>query len=356
MAINFSSIFKQIEEAQEEANRANERRYRQILSTIGGLERQVGGRYTAAAGELAKLGEAGRTRIGTQATKAVAATEQDLITRGLGTSTVRMTAQRGIMSDAERATQELEEGLAAQRAGLLERRAGAEMQIGGMRTGVMERRADVGPDIGMFASLLQAAAASERAQGQEAKRVSRVMGAQALAGRTVFGQPFKYGAGAAGGGIGAQAGGMAGGGAGPTGGQLRGTVTGAARAPAAGVPEGGPGGIGFFGEQGFVSTAPAGEMPYAPGAAAVPGAAPGEPGERVGLGVERARAEGTTLEQMPLAEVEEQFGQVPGYTPGEERPKTYAEYLARRKAKGLPESGIGGPVSAAYWHAVTRYK
>lgn len=326
MPINFSDIIKQIEAAQTEANRANQERYQQILSTLGGLEQQVSGRYTAAAGELSKLGQAGRTRIGTQATKAVAATEQDLITRGLGTSTIRMTAQRGIMSDAERARQELGEGLAAQRAGLLERRAGTEMQLGAMRAGVMERRADIGPDLSMFASLLQAAAASEKA-ATTAQRTSRIMGPMAQAGRTVFGQPFKYGGGG-GGGLGAQ-GGMGGGGAAPTGGRLAGTVTGAARGPdAVSVPEGGPGGVGFFGTRGAVSTAPAGEMPWAPGVTVPPTAAAPSmvPEPEAGI-LEAAR-------EMAGPEVAGKIGYAPDATGGGPF-KTYEEYTAYQRSRGL---------------------
>ena len=266
--IDFNSIFQQIMDAQKTANVANVQRYNEILSSLGTLGQQVDTRFTEAAGQLAQLGEAGRTRIKTGATKSIAASEQDLISRGLGTSTIRMTAQRGIMSDAERARQELEEGLAAQRAGLSERRAGAEMQIGGMKAGVMERRTDAGPDLGLFASLIQAAAASEKADAAAAKRTSTIMGPMAQAGRDVFGQPFKYGGGG-GGGLGAQGGGISGGGgADPTGGRLAGAATGASRTfdAAGAAPAGGPGGVGFFGQQGMVSTAPAGEQPWAPGA------------------------------------------------------------------------------------------
>ena len=86
-----------------------------------------------------------------------------------------------------------------------------------MKAGVMERRTDAGPDLGMFASLMQSAGLSgggggggprsaiqgmrgvpgdmpiNPLTGQRVTRVTRSLGPMAMAGRSAFGQKFKYG-------------------------------------------------------------------------------------------------------------------------------------------------------------------
>jgi hypothetical protein len=115
-------IVKQLQAAQDKANKANESRYQDILGLYG------------------NLGQAGLARIGQQETQAQAKGTQDLISRGLGNTTITSAISRGIASDAELARQQLQESVAMQKAG------------------VMERRTDQGPDLGLYASLLQQAA------------------------------------------------------------------------------------------------------------------------------------------------------------------------------------------------------
>lgn len=147
-------IIGQMQAAQQKANLLNEQRYRQAL------------------GQFENLGKAGRARIEQQTAQRQAAATQGLVSRGLGGTTVTSAVERGIASDAESQRQQLEEGIAVQRAGLI------------------ERRSDVGPDLGMFANLLQTAG---QQQQQAPYSVVTRMGAQAAAGKTIFGQPFRYG-------------------------------------------------------------------------------------------------------------------------------------------------------------------
>lgn len=228
---NLDSLLKQITASQEKANKANLERYGELLVHLDGLAKQIGveGTYGAAMKQLEVLGTAGRTRIAEQTTKAQAATEQDLMTRGLASTTVRTAARGAISRDAERATQELEERVATSKSGLLTQRAGAELQIGGMKAGAMERRTDVGPDMALYASLIKAAVAADTTT---AKRTATIMGPMAQAGRDVFGQLMgRYGGGGGGGGL--TMGGGGGGGtpaqAAPTGGATRWPETGTTR-------------------------------------------------------------------------------------------------------------------------------
>lgn len=131
---DFSQIIQQMEAAQQKANLANEERYKEILGMYSGL------------------GQAGRTRIAEQATQQLATGQQGLISRGLGSTTITAGLERGVASDAERQRQQLEESVTMQKAG------------------VMERRTDVGPDIGMYAGLLQSAAQGQAAAAPSAPR------------------------------------------------------------------------------------------------------------------------------------------------------------------------------------------
>ena len=144
-------IVAQMQAAQEKANLLNEQRYRQVLAQFEGL------------------GQAGRARIEQQTAQRQAEAVQSLTSRGLGGTTVTSAVERGIAGESELQRQQLEESVAMQRAG------------------VMERRTDVGPDLGMFANLLQMAGQQQQVQPQ---RVMTRLGPMAAAGRTVFGQPF----------------------------------------------------------------------------------------------------------------------------------------------------------------------
>lgn len=145
----FQDIIKQMQAAQEKANLLNEQRYQQIL------------------GQFEGLGKAGRARIEQQTQQRQAAATQSLTSRGLGGTTITSAVERGIAGQGEQQRQQLEESVAMQKAG------------------VMERRTDVGPDLGMFSSLLQLAG---QQQGGGGFSVSRRMGPMAAAGRDIFGR------------------------------------------------------------------------------------------------------------------------------------------------------------------------
>lgn len=121
-------IIKQLQDAQNVANKANETRYQDILGMYG------------------NLGQAGMTRIGQQEQQAQAKNEQNLTSRGLGNTTVTSATNRGIANDAEQQRQQLQESVAEKKAG------------------VMERRTDQGPDMSMYANLIGQAASAPKAR------------------------------------------------------------------------------------------------------------------------------------------------------------------------------------------------
>lgn len=339
--VDVNAIMQRLRKQQEETNQANLERYEALMTHMESMTKQVGeqGTYGAAMALMEQTGEAARTRIATQAKKATAAAEQDLISRGLGATTVRQAERRGIAATAEEATQAAEERTAAQKAGVLERRAGTEMQIGALKAGVMERREDVGPEMGMYASLIQAAAASETA---EAKRTATVIGPQAQAGRDVFGQPMGGGGAAGASGAGLGAGGVGGGLGAAAGGAMAtpfppgatlGGPTGAAR------PAGG--GVGAGGALGLPGL----------GAAAIGGYG-GTPGQAVAAMEGRPSFEGGEDEMVSLSDME--VG--PGGVPPEAGEAAAAAGGGKKTAQWWWERGLSPPQWALNeWYASGQY-
>lgn len=86
--------------------------------------------FERARGELSKVGGAARTRIGQSREQRLASSEQNLISRGLGNTTIRGSARRGIESDIGLEQQSLDEMLAGRRSGLEERAGGFELNLG----------------------------------------------------------------------------------------------------------------------------------------------------------------------------------------------------------------------------------
>lgn len=259
MAIDFDAIMKQIEADQKKANEANLARYQNLISGLKALNEQVvgaGGTFAQAEQLLMGVGTAARQQIGESAVKAGAMSEQDLVSRGLGSTTIREAAKRGVESDKQKALRVQEEQEARQKAGLLTQRAGFETQLGGMMAGAVERRQDVGPDLRMFSALLQAASAAP-AEGKQTLQIGRGLPKTPMkyssAGMIAAGRGAAGGIGAGGGGgiqqrVGGGYGG--GGGAGRTTYNL-GPPSAAPRAQPAGPGAGvyaAPGGVAFGGE------------------------------------------------------------------------------------------------------------
>ena len=128
------------QDAQAEANKANEARFQDIMGMYGGEGQSMWDLSS-------QFGQGERRRISQGMKQAQGQAEQDLISRGLGGTTVRSAVRRGIRSSAEDATQDLEDRVARQR-----------MDIIGGRAGVTERRTDAGPDAGLFAQMMMGAA------------------------------------------------------------------------------------------------------------------------------------------------------------------------------------------------------
>lgn len=162
-SINFQALLDRMQGLQTQANRAGNQRFKRLMGAVNrtyGRTLGPGGLYDQASQSLSQLGGTESRRIADTQFQDTAKAQQDLISHGLGNTTIRSSVDRGIASDAERSRQDLMERLSAQRLGLLTQRAGAEAQAGEFKANSLLSKSTEGPDLGMYAQLIQQLAAN----------------------------------------------------------------------------------------------------------------------------------------------------------------------------------------------------
>lgn len=165
-------ILKRLGDAQRQARQANIQRFKDIVG-----ERVEGAPPgTFRGGLLENVGREQRELIGERSVQAGARAEQDLISRGLASTTIRPSIQRGIASDRARQERALTE------------------QTSRLRAGVIERREDTGPDPALFANLARQAEAAGSTNRIQARIPGRAVpsggpaGSGGGGGRSSFGE------------------------------------------------------------------------------------------------------------------------------------------------------------------------
>lgn len=156
-----TDVIRRLDKSQKKANMANEERYQNLLKSIQGTGEQTQATFGEALTGVADVGSASRERIRRNYANLWGQAEQDLISRGLGNTTIRPTVRRGIASDEALALSQVDESMAQLRSGILQNRAGMEFNVGGLQAGAIQNRSDVGPDLSLYAGLLQQSAASQ---------------------------------------------------------------------------------------------------------------------------------------------------------------------------------------------------
>lgn len=158
--LNFQDVIKRFEASEAAANAANEERYQELMTLLQGLVSQTGSTYQDVLNDLSTSGDSAKQRVQQNAVRLWGQSEQDLISRGLGNTTIRMGARRGIEEDTQRLMNEIDEQVSRQKAGVKQSQASANIQTTGMLASAIEGRNDVGPDMSQYAALLQNAAAA----------------------------------------------------------------------------------------------------------------------------------------------------------------------------------------------------
>lgn len=158
--LNIADLLAKLQGQYDSANSASLGRYNSLLGTVDQTAGAVNGLYGQAGAALKGQGATAKNRIQQGLTRGLASSEQDLISRGLGNSTVRSSVRRGITADANTAMNDVDERVAGQRAGLLTQQAGTTMALGGMKGDALLSRQDLGPDAELYAHLIQTLAAN----------------------------------------------------------------------------------------------------------------------------------------------------------------------------------------------------
>ncbi len=153
----------------DQAFEANADRKGQIMDTIDLTTQLVQGQYDGVESMLQNLGVAERERINMGAQRESARAEQDLISRGLGNTTIRESVKRGVEDDRNRANLEVENQVAQQRASVGLQRAGATERMGFNRADMLERFYDQYPDTNQLSQLAAQVGSGNAAQGGRAR-------------------------------------------------------------------------------------------------------------------------------------------------------------------------------------------
>lgn len=184
---SIDDIIKRFIKDSDAAKAASLAQLDQLMNTIKALGIQVGGTFDDALGSIASAGEAASGEAVRRGQQTLAAGRQDLISSGLSNTTLGPNLRRAVAGDVGREQQRIQEGVGAQRADLLTRRAGQETQIGGMLANAIQSVNNIGPDIGQFAALIQAASQASNPN----KKVTASIGPGSVGGAA--GQPRSSG-------------------------------------------------------------------------------------------------------------------------------------------------------------------
>lgn len=160
---NIQDLIARMEAESNKANTDSLAQYRNLMKMTKGEQERVigpGGYYDQAAGLQSGMGATQNAAIDAATVKGKASSEQDLISRGLGNTTIRSSVNRGIESDAQRAKNSVAEQVATAKAGLLTQKAGADQEIGRLRADSLLSRTNMPPNMNAYMQLLQQLAAS----------------------------------------------------------------------------------------------------------------------------------------------------------------------------------------------------
>ena len=157
---NLSKIIEQVQKARKQANTANQKRYEQLLGLLNDLQSRTEDQYDQMMAQYSQFGQRARREALEREQQRRGDVEQDLISRGLGNTTIRNTALRDVDEQTQQRLQDISEAVATQRADVLGQEIGTDVQTTGMLAGAVEGRQDVGPQMSEYARLIQQAAAN----------------------------------------------------------------------------------------------------------------------------------------------------------------------------------------------------
>lgn len=141
----YGDLYSQMEQARQNATKANETRYQQLLQGYGDIAGGYSNRTKSFMDMIDQLGGTQRNRLEEQFTKKSASTEQELIKRGMYNTSAALSTQRGVDRDKARAQTELEDAILRQKAEFGANLTRDELESKKGLLGAIEGRNDIGP-------------------------------------------------------------------------------------------------------------------------------------------------------------------------------------------------------------------
>ncbi len=157
---DLNAMIAQIQRSQNLANQANTTRYQQALAQMQSARNNLTGLYGRAGQYIQDIGQTAARDVNLGAERTYGGLEQDLVSRGLGNSTVLSSIARGVEDDRRRAMERVEEQRRVALGGLAERFGGAQFGATGDIAGLIQSRTDQGPDAGAYSQMVRDAAAT----------------------------------------------------------------------------------------------------------------------------------------------------------------------------------------------------
>jgi len=152
-------LAKQAAKASQSARADSLSQYKSLMDSAKQTTDNTRGLNQQAQAAAASVGEQAKVRAGQHNEQQLAKSQQSLVSRGLGNTTIAGAASRGINADYAQNLGNIDEQQAKLRSGLLTQAAGAEMALGNFNADAILSRQNVGPDLGMYSSLLQSLSA-----------------------------------------------------------------------------------------------------------------------------------------------------------------------------------------------------
>lgn len=157
--MSISDIMKRMQGQQDTANAANTQRGQQAGAAITFGHDSTNAAYGNAASQYANFGQAADTRINQNLQKNQGAAQQNLVSRGLGNTSITDAVMRGYQNDAELQHQQVGETKAQHLGDISMAQAQSERGYAQDYSGMLERQYDNGPDQSLYANLAKEAAA-----------------------------------------------------------------------------------------------------------------------------------------------------------------------------------------------------
>jgi hypothetical protein len=162
-AFDVNGLLAKLQGLSGQANNAGLQQFRRLMGATNRIgQKQFGpnGLYNQAIGAQSQMGNTAHQQVADTTAQNAAQADQDLVSRGLGNTTVRSSVQRGIQSDAMKQNQAINESVANAKSGLLSQQAGALENYGNFKANSILSKQNVPPDLQMYMSLIQQLAAS----------------------------------------------------------------------------------------------------------------------------------------------------------------------------------------------------